>query len=241
MKRGLHAIALHPLQLNDFLDLLLYGSIPSTHLIICVERDAFLDGLETSIRRTHQEESSNNTHKYLTSKLHLVAASRNITLAFTPTVPHLRVHLAKLSAEGGMLPNDRATTERAGYLAIWSLITVHRSTSDFSAQGMSRTLAIASEAADSQQRRLLLAEPPLVSLDGNPEGVDIRNSDPWREAISLLSESIRFNTDDRLSNGRIIEVQTVVQKWCTFVKLESVRDNAAEDDTYMVDAEPAQS
>lgn len=107
-------------------------------------------------------------------------------------------------------------------LAIWGLASLHRSTTEYSAQGLSRTLAVAVEAAHSAGQRLVLAE-SRQDLD-EPEGEEGREVllGPWREQVSLLSGSVRFGGEESGLNGRMMEVGDVVRRWCRFLKVDEL-------------------
>lgn len=103
-------------------------------------------------------------------------------------------------------------------LAIWGLASLHRSTAEHSAQGLSRSLAAAVETAKLNNQRLVLGE--AIALD---ENVDYDGTgsggDPWKEQVPLLSGSVRFGGEDRVWAGKTVEVKTVVGRWCRFVTI----------------------
>ena len=104
-------------------------------------------------------------------------------------------------------------------LAIWGLAKLHRSTAEHSAQGLSRTLATAVEMAKLNGQRLVLAE--SRGSDGEGEyGSGGSGGDPWKEQVPLLSGSVRFGGEDRVWDGRTVEVRRVVGRWCRFVMVE---------------------
>lgn len=98
-------------------------------------------------------------------------------------------------------------------LAVWGLAGLHRSTAEHSAQGLSRSLAAAVEAAMFNGQRLVLVEP---SGEVEYEGVS-SIGDPWKEQVPLLSGSVRFGREDRVWAGKTVEVERVVARWCRFV------------------------
>ena len=104
-------------------------------------------------------------------------------------------------------------------LAIWSLANLHRSTAEYSAQGLCRTLAAAVETAKFNGQRLVLAEG--TALDGDVEGEGVGSGgDPWKEQVPLLSGSVRFGGEERVWAGRTVEVRKVVGRWCRFVTID---------------------
>ena len=109
-------------------------------------------------------------------------------------------------------------------LAIWGLASLHRSTAEHSAQGLSRTLAAAVETAKVNGQRLVLAEG--IALDGGVEGEGVEGEgvgsggEPWKEQVPLLSGSVRFGGEERVWAGRTVEVRKVVGRWCRFVTID---------------------
>lgn len=103
-------------------------------------------------------------------------------------------------------------------LAVWGLASLHRSTAEHSAQGLSRSLTAAVEAAKFNGQRLVLAESRPLSEDVEYEGVG-SEGDPWKEQVPLLSGSVRFGGEDRVWAGKTVEVERVVARWCRFVTI----------------------
>lgn len=110
-------------------------------------------------------------------------------------------------------------------LFIFGLIALHSSSTEFSAQGLSRSVAMAVEAADNARAKLVLAELRKGGENGTMDAGDhIGESeteyDPWRQQVSLLNGSVRFGDDSRPWSGRTIEVRTIVGRWCKFEALD---------------------
>lgn len=103
-------------------------------------------------------------------------------------------------------------------LVVWGLASLHRSTAEHSAQGLSRSLAAAVEAAKFNEQRLVLAESTPMSGEVEYEGIG-RVGDPWKEQVPLLSGSVRFGGEGRLWAGKTVEVERVVARWCRFVTI----------------------
>ena len=234
-------IALPSIYCTDFIKYILqFHPVPTT-LVVCSSRQDFLEHLQATIHHTHplhQADSSVDSltdvsHPFLIPTIHLLATSRTITLAFTPTLPHLRAYLATFhtSSDPADFVASTLKYEKAGMqtpiLAILGLVALHRSTSEFSAQGLSRTLANAVEAATRVNMKLLLAESrsPQESEDllvvGDPNSGS-QEMDSLKEQLPLLSNSIKFGNDERVWAGRTIEVAKVIKRWCRFVTSEEV-------------------
>lgn len=114
-------------------------------------------------------------------------------------------------------------------LAVWNPLALHSSTSDFSAQGLSRTFAAAVEAAERAGMQLVVEETEAghdAEVEENvQDGIEERGGeglrrDPWRQQVPFLNGSVRIGGGERLWAGRMVEVGTVVRKWCRFVSLD---------------------
>ena len=103
-------------------------------------------------------------------------------------------------------------------LAVWGLANLHRSTVEHSAQGWSRSLAVAVETAKLNGQRLVLAESKALGGGVEYEGVG-SGGEPWKEEVPLLSGSVRFGGEDRMWAGKKLEVERVVGRWCRFVTI----------------------
>lgn len=119
-------------------------------------------------------------------------------------------------------------------LFIFGLVALHSSSTEFSAQGLLRSVAIAVEAADNVGAKLVLAE---LRKEGENGTTDTGNHvgegetvyDPWRQQVSLLNGSVRFGDDNRPWSGRTIEVRTIVGRWCKFEALDQQDSNTLDD------------
>ena len=232
------SIAVHAIYCTNLVNYLLQSHSVPTTLVICSSREAFLEGLQAVIHHTHPMDhldhsnhgNSGLVHPLLIPTIHLLATSRTVTLAFTPTLPHLRAYLATFHPSSELsastLSYDQPGT-RTPTLAILGLVALHQSTSEYSAQGMSRTLASAVEAAGQFNMRLLLAESRI--LQENEEMIEMgdltrgaQDLNPWKEQVPLLSNSIKFGSETRAWAGKTIEVEKVIERWCRFVTLEEI-------------------
>lgn len=104
-------------------------------------------------------------------------------------------------------------------LAVWGLANLHRSTAEHSAQGLSRSLAVAVETTKVNGQRLVLAESIAANGDLEYEGIG-SEGDSWKEQVPLMSGSVRFGGEERVWAGKTVEVKRVVGRWCRFVKVD---------------------
>lgn len=118
-------------------------------------------------------------------------------------------------------------------MAIFCLIELHRSTSEFSAQGFSRTLAAAVEAASAARMKLIIADDPIPSSELNDEGMDMPTDGPledrWNEQVPVLNGSVRVAGDNRIWAGKTVKVGRILAKWCKICKYPRLSSNDGED------------
>ncbi len=231
-------IAIPSVYCADLINYILQSHSAPTTLVVCSSREAFLEELQAMIHHTHpidtsdpsNEGNSNTPHPLLIPTVHLLATSRTVTLAFTPTLPHLRAYLATFhpSAEStASILNYEKPGTRTPTLVILGLVTLHQSTSENSAQGLSRTLANAVEAAVQANMGLLLAESRSPQEREEMIGVgdivsEAQEINPLKQQVPLLSNSIRYGSEERAWAGRTIEVARVIEKWCRLITLEEI-------------------
>ena len=229
------AIYLAPMYCMDIVQYVLKQHAQPTILVVCCTREAFLENLRAAIHyadRNPEEplEDSNHLedlHPLLVPTIHLLAISHTVNIAFTPTLTHLKAFLATYQATmppSTVQPKHEKAGSNTSILALLDLIELHRDTTEYSAQGLSRTLAVAVEAAQRSRMQLVLAESKQpceneMAHEGYTEPLDI-----WREQISLLNGSIKVGGDNRAWAGRTVEVKQVVERWCHYRQLDEETD-----------------
>ncbi|KAL4979569.1 hypothetical protein BDW66DRAFT_157392 [Aspergillus desertorum] len=122
-------------------------------LIICAERETFLEQLLAAV---HLHSTAPASHELMTKTLGLLSTSRKVKTIFCPTLEHLRAYLST-GVDGQLLATDRKEKSRP-FLAILNPLALHRSSREFSAQGLSRTFASAVEVSTRANMDLLLCE-----------------------------------------------------------------------------------
>ena len=223
--------ALPHLECTALIDLVLRHHSAPTTLIICSTREDFLEELQACIRRSSPCENGDNSvidrqaelHPLLIPTLHLIATSRTVNLAFTPTVPHLRAYISVYDPCAKAIHSPPVRIPRSDQipmLVIWGLAALHRSTIEHSVQGLCRTLASAVEAAYVAGQKLILAEPAMSEGLENDDDPDGMQTDPWKEQVPLLSSSVKVAGSERVLAGRTVEVGKIVGRWCRFAEFQ---------------------
>ncbi|KAL9039813.1 MAG: hypothetical protein Q9180_002304 [Flavoplaca navasiana] len=171
---------------------------------------------------TQPEEKEETVHPLLVPTIHQLAASKTVNMAFASSLPHLRAYLASYLPPKDVLKESKLFPEsgqRCPLLVIYGLINLHRATTDYSVQGLSRSLAIAVETAELSIMRLLLVEDSAdwecSNLETGSEAAAVTVNDPWKEQVPFLNSSV-LSSGDRLAAGRTVEVGAVIAKWCDF-------------------------
>lgn len=219
-----HPVAATSSRLVELINTILKIHTAPTTLVICATRETFLQDLQTDLHRDNPE----SLHPLLVPTIHLLATTRTIRLAFTPTLGHLRAYLATYQLAVETLEKSsrlQGLVSLSPMLFIFGLIALHSSSTEFSAQGLSRSVATAVEAANNAGAKLVLAELRKGGENGTMDtGNHIVQSetedDPWRQQVLLLNGSVRFGDDSRPWSGRMIEVRTIVGRWCKFEALD---------------------
>ena len=165
----------------------------------------------------------------LTPTIHLLATSRIVNLAFTPTLTNLRAYLAVYNPP--VDPTDQGVSyskprKRTPILGILNMLEAHRGTSDFSVQGISRTFAIAVDAAARSNVQLLVTELPRsedLDIEGGAQ-IPSPDAEPWSEQVPLLCGSLRFGEDQKIWAGRTVETRQVAARWCRFRTLDELKE-----------------
>lgn len=210
----------------------------NTTLIICSSKEQFLQQLipflsahqpteavaseeDAEPEEAHQ---SGQAHSLLEPTLLLMSISKATRLTFCPTINTLRAHLSSLAILGQTKSAPPAS------LMIIDLILLHHATSEYSVQGLMRSLASAVETAARIQVDLQLCECRDVYDLENPD----RGPRLWNAQVPLLSGSVRLRGEDAGWSGRMISVRDIVGRWFEFPKKEESRDEQVTDDEEML-------
>nr|KMM71754.1 hypothetical protein CPAG_08055 [Coccidioides posadasii RMSCC 3488] len=212
----------------DFLEHILHGSASSTTLIVCWTREKFIQKLISSIqlqsRQTEGEEHPTSeeapilSSTLLSNTIDILDKSRRVTLSFCPSLEHLRAYLGTSNKwPGPRLNPENGPDAEQPLLAILSPIALHFHTSQFSAQGISRTLALAVEAASRKSTRLVLCE--CQDLNAGEEEHAFSNN-PWDMAVPLLNSSTTSRQPVEISAAQTVQIRRIAKKWFHFDQTE---------------------
>ncbi|KAL8854332.1 MAG: hypothetical protein Q9221_000818 [Calogaya cf. arnoldii] len=219
-------LALPPMRCDKFVDYILYPLDQPPSVVVCSTREAFLERLSLSLHKESTdsfiqgEDTKENPHPLFIPTIHQLAASERVSLAFASSLPHLRAYLAsylppKDPLHDSTLPARPA--QQSPSLAVYGLINLHRATTEYSVQGLSRSLAIAVEAAETWSMRLILVEDSddwaSSDLESGSQAAAVTVKDPGKEQVPYLNSSV-ISSDDRLWTGRTVDVRAVIAKWC---------------------------
>lgn len=199
-------------RVTDFLQHLLHNVADTTVLVICSTRDTFLEQLYDDVS-SHAQDAAEE-HALLTKSLGTLSRSSGIQLAFCPTLEHLRAFISVLCSPARLketLTSDHHNSQRP-LMAVLNPIALHLSSSEFSAQGLSRTLATTVEVCNKEAMDLVLCE-----CGGVTESVDIECGEAlWYVEVPLLNGATRRSGGEGIWSGRSVPVRRIVQRWFDF-------------------------
>jgi hypothetical protein len=143
--------------------------------------------------------------------LDLLASSQSIKLAFCPSIPTLRAYLSVFQPPSIALSPTSAPPPPP-CLFIVDLLALHHGTSEFTLQGLSRTLASAISAAFQTKSTLTLVEVKDTNDQTNPN----RGPRLWDTHVPLLNASIKIRQEGVKWAGRSVPIRSFARRWFTF-------------------------
>lgn len=192
---------------TDFLQSILEQDPSFTVLIICMTRETFLEHLLAAIH-LHTASGAGH-HQLLTKTLGLLSKSSNVRTVFCPTLEHLRAYVSAGMRDKMPKVDDDGRQMSRPLLAIFNPLSLHQSTMEFSAQGLSRTLASVVEVSSGSNIDIVLCEcRDALDSDSTESGEAL-----WYVDVPLLSSSLRTGVDGNYWTGRAVPVKRVVQRW----------------------------
>lgn len=181
--------------------------------------------LEEERAETDGASESTPSHPILDPTLQLISRSKGIMLAFCLRIDTLRAFLSSFAAPGPSSPPPQGSS-----LLILDLVFLHHATSEFSAQGLMRSLASAVEAAARNHLDLQLCECRDIHDLQNPD----RGPRLWDAQVPLLSGSVRLRGEEARWSERTVPARTIAGRWFDFRKKERATDEGANQDTRMI-------
>lgn len=195
--------------------------------------------VEPEISPQPNPKTKTKDHPLLHSPLHQVARTLHIRTLFIPTVSHLRALLPTLSSHtqththshshtNPNPPNPNPRTPKipppppnSPLLLIYGLLSLHRDTSEWSAQGLGSTVAGVVEAGQRMGLRVVVVEPVDPHGEGR-EGSGGRGGaaleEMLKEGMPLLSSAARRMIEGEGDaregwRGRRVDVGRVLGRW----------------------------
>lgn len=182
-------------------------------LIVCGTKTEFLIQLSWAIRARHADPNASPGHDLLTKTIGLLANSSKIQLAFCPSLESLRAYLAVLRPVDAMTHGIETESRRnSQLLVILDMVALHVTTTEFSAQGLSRTFAASVESASRARMNLMLCE-CTNAVDSS--SVDWGGK-LWDTQVPLLNGSVRIRGEEGNWGGRGVSIKQVAQRWFQF-------------------------
>ncbi|KAJ4983026.1 hypothetical protein SVAN01_11483 [Stagonosporopsis vannaccii] len=231
---------LYPLTLPALLDHVLSSQSASspTTLVICADRSAFLADLAHSLKQQRGTGQTSSLNQLLVPTLHNLSITRHVQLAFCPSVQALLAYLTAFDRPGYVHAEESDDQER---LLLVNLLALHKSTSSFSAQGLSRTFAAAVETALRTRVTLHLVEcenshhghddelaEDAAMHDAEDAHVTTALQDPWDQHVSILNLSARrfgAGAGERSWAGRTVKAKRIAARWFRFHHLAGHHTN----------------
>lgn len=196
---------------TDLLQQLL-DSDAGTRLVVCGTKTEFLLQLSGAISSQRADPSTTLRHDLLTKTIGLLAQSRRVQVTFCPSLESLRAYLAVLGRTGWESTGAENQVLTVQSLVILNMVALHASTTELSAQGLSRTLAAAVESASRAALDLILGECADAVDTSNTQ----RGGGLWDMQVPLLNGSVRLRSEEGCWGGRGVRVKAIAQRWFDF-------------------------
>ena len=198
---------------TEFIPYVLDTPAEPVSIIICSTRDSFLVNLALTVQS--QPKHTSNGQEVLKDTIGFLANSTRVKLIYCPTLEHLRAYIGVLrptsddNAQHGIAAGQN---QRPPLVAILNCLALHLPTSEFSAQGLSRTLAAAVEVTSQNGMDLVLCECRDAAIPADP----MRGEALWYAQVPLLNSAVRTGGDDAAGVGITVPVKRLAQRWFEF-------------------------
>ncbi|KAJ4322707.1 hypothetical protein N0V94_002225 [Neodidymelliopsis sp. IMI 364377] len=226
---------LFPLTLPALLDYILstQAAASPTTLVVCSDQKTFLDHLAHALKQQQATSDSSSLQQLLIPTLHNLSSTRHVKLAFCASVQALLAYLTAYDRPGYVHVDESEGSER---LVLVNPLALHKPTSSFSVQGLSRTFAAAVETALRTGAALHLVEcedrresrdedaGEDAAMPDDDENADAmaEEQDPWEQEVSILNVSARrfgSGAGERAWAGRTIKAKRIAARWFYFQRL----------------------
>lgn len=201
--------------------------------------------LNQSITSSLSEEESENEgfrneefergNLLLIPTLKQVAIAQHIHVVFIPTITHLRAYLATFPSITQANPSSLLDVEKiptginihrkAPLLFVYGLVNLHNDTCEWSAQGLSNTLAGLIEAGQRSSRKVVVAEDWQrtkfleVNDELNADTGDTSRERVWEIRVPILhtrSKKLGHQSEGQPWAGRTTEIGRIYARWFKF-------------------------
>ncbi|POS88301.1 hypothetical protein EPUL_000096 [Erysiphe pulchra] len=189
-----------------------------------------------STEESSQNEDFERRNLLLIPTLHQVAISRHIHVVFVPTVTHLRAYLATFPSEmeakstslidPGRNLTDIDSSSRNPFLFVYGLVNLHRDTCEWSAQGLSNTIAGLIEAGGRSCKKVVVVEKwrreNVIKDSGdklNADSGDTSRCSVWASRVPILHTSANYmgpHFEEQPWGGRTTEIGRILARWFRF-------------------------
>lgn len=204
-----------------------------TTLVVCSTREKFLEQLTASVATNLQEhelseednEQPESPLDLLTNTIGAIAKSKRVKLVFCSSLAQLRAYLATFRLLPLVRQDENSSNtldgrkQEAGCecgitttIAILNLVAMHYLSTEFSAQGLSRTLALAVETAARTGSAIVLCECSDAVNVGNPD----HGQRLWELHVPVLNGGTVRAENAQTPSTRHVSVRRVAQKWFRF-------------------------
>ncbi|KAF7715600.1 Uncharacterized protein PECH_006516 [Penicillium ucsense] len=181
-----------------------------TRLVICCTKAEFLLQTSWSIRSQCKDSQVTAADDLLTKTIGLLANSSKIQLVFCPSLESLRAYLSAHQLNSTTSHELQSEKQRSDRLfVILDMVALHSTTTEFSAQGLSRSFATAAEFAAGASTDLMIVE-CNDSVDSSNLN---RGAAIWNIQVPLLNGSVRIRGEQDKWGGRGVAVKDVAQRW----------------------------
>ena len=214
-----------------FLKFLLQDRHEIKHAVLCSSRESFVQELielinaldPNGIQRFEQEHLMSLLRYLITPNLNNIALIRNVSVVFTPTLAQLRAYLSSgrlnfISPCNAMRTGFSTIQPSQSLIAIYGSLNLHYGISEFSAQGLSRTMSLTVEATRLAGAGLLMAECDRTAEQNAGEDSTTPFTDtlisPFAMRVPVLNRITGHGRDERFWAGKIVQVGRIWARWC---------------------------